>query len=186
MARCVFPAVKAHLAQLLIERAWQQTLAAPTLDAAPWPWATTRPVARLQWLDESGRVRKDVYLLSGGPTKTLAFAPRLVTTVAPHSDRARLIAADKDTHLAFLQHVKNGDSLRWQNTAGQWRRYAIDLGGRRTTEQNVPWLKPNTDHVWLMACYPVAAVCTGAPMHQPMPASVAFEHRGGRQQRVTL
>jgi len=37
---------EAHLAQALVRRAWRETLAGAR-DTRPWPWADTRPVARL-------------------------------------------------------------------------------------------------------------------------------------------
>ena len=38
---------KAELAQVLLERAWEKTLAGEAR-ARPWPWADTWPVARLR------------------------------------------------------------------------------------------------------------------------------------------
>jgi len=38
--------LKAELAQLLIERSWQETLNGD-LQSRPWPWADTRPAAIL-------------------------------------------------------------------------------------------------------------------------------------------
>jgi len=44
--RAAWIEAKAQLAQVLVRRAWQRTLAGAG-DARPWPWADTRPVARL-------------------------------------------------------------------------------------------------------------------------------------------
>src|SRR4029450_14129781 len=45
-ARAAWIEAKAELAQALVRRAWQRTLAGAR-DARPWPWADTRPGARL-------------------------------------------------------------------------------------------------------------------------------------------
>src|SRR5690348_18392875 len=52
---------KAELAQILLARAWQRTLAGEA-EALPWSWADTWPVARLE-APEHG---VDLYVLAGG------------------------------------------------------------------------------------------------------------------------
>jgi sortase A len=62
--------LKAQLAQLLIERAWQRALAGEAAPK-PWPWADTWPVARL----EAPAQGVSLFVLAGSSGRTLAFAP---------------------------------------------------------------------------------------------------------------
>ena len=62
--------VKARLAQTLLHRAWERTIAGET-HVKPWPWADTWPVARLR-VPAHGI---DLVVLDGMTGRTLAFAP---------------------------------------------------------------------------------------------------------------
>ena len=148
--------LKAQLAQVLIERAWQQKLAAPELPAAPWPWADTQPVARLQWLDAQGRVLKDLYVLSGGHGQALAFGPGLVD--GSQMQGARVVGGHRDTHFEFLRNTERGDRLRWQDTNGRWRTYRITRQSIADASRNSLWVEPAQDSLWLVTCYPFDAV----------------------------
>lgn len=178
---------KAQLAQVLIARAWQQKLAAPTLDVAPWPWADTQPVGRLQLLDGDGRVRKDLYVLGGGHGEALAFGPGLMPVGAPGSQGARVIGGHRDTHFAFLRELKGGETLRWQSSDGQWRRYVISQRSIADSEQDSLWVDPNADSLWLVTCYPFDAVRPGGPLRYVVRAdSVLPELSYIRERRVRL
>src|SRR5207248_2826247 len=61
---------KAGLAQVLLRRAWERTLAGER-DVKPWPWADTWPVARLT-IPKAGT---DSIVLAGASGRTLAFGP---------------------------------------------------------------------------------------------------------------
>ena len=61
-------AAKAELAQYLMQRSWQQTLAGARA-VKPWPWADTWPVARLTAADV------DLFVLAGADGRALAFGP---------------------------------------------------------------------------------------------------------------
>jgi sortase A len=155
---------KAQLAQVLIERAWQQKLDAPSLDAAPWPWADTQPVGRLQWLGADGRVRQDLFVLAGGHGEALAFGPGLVPLGQPTGQQARVVAGHRDTHFAFLRELQGGDTLRWQGVDGRWRRYRVSRQSIADAEQDDLWLNPDADSLWLVTCYPFNAVRAGGPL----------------------
>lgn len=155
---------KAQLAQVLIERAWQQKLAAPTLAVAPWPWADTQPVGRLQLLDAAGNVRQDLYVLAGGHGEALAFGPGLMPTGIQGNNGARVIGGHRDTHFAFLRELQGGETLRWQSPDGRWRRYVVRQRSIANAEQDDLWLNPNTDSLWLITCYPFDAVRAGGPL----------------------
>src|SRR5436189_260542 len=61
---------KAWLAQVLLERAFAQTIATGR-DSKPWSWADTWPVARI----EVRRIGASAIVLSGSSGQALAFGP---------------------------------------------------------------------------------------------------------------
>jgi sortase A len=85
--------LKAILAQILLQNAWNQTRSGGT-NVKPWPWAEMHPVARLQvpTYDE------DIIVLAGTTGKSLAFGPgHVVSSAAPGTDDNVAIAAHRDT-----------------------------------------------------------------------------------------
>ncbi|MDO3386796.1 class GN sortase [Gilvimarinus sp. SDUM040013] len=153
--------VKAQLAQVLIERAWQQKLDAPGVTARPWPWADTEPVGRLQWLDKEGRVERDLFVLSGTHGEALAFGPGLMD--GSFAD-ARVIGGHRDTHFAFLRDLRDGDRLRWQDENGHWRSYMISKRSIADARNNQLWIDPDADALWLVTCFPFDALRAGGPL----------------------
>ena len=69
---------KAIVAQVLLERAFAQTLATGQ-DAKPWPWADTWPVARI----EVPRLGKSAIVLHGSSGQALAFGPGQLERTPP-------------------------------------------------------------------------------------------------------
>jgi sortase A len=69
-ARAMYLDAKANLASVLIHRAWAKT-AETGAPQAPWPWADSRPVARLR----IPRIGYDEIVLEGATNRTLAFGP---------------------------------------------------------------------------------------------------------------
>src|SRR5712671_1306137 len=98
---------KAVLAQILLQRAFAQTLATGQ-DVKPWSWADTWPVARV----EVPRLHKSAIVLNGSSGQALAFGPGQVerTPVAGEPGTA-IYSAHRDTHFAFLGDVVNGDDV---------------------------------------------------------------------------
>ncbi|UTF58599.1 class GN sortase [Gilvimarinus sp. DA14] len=174
--------VKASLAQLLIERAWQQKLAAPNLRVAPWPWADTQPVARLQWVDSAGRVQRDLFVLAGGHGEALAFGPGLLDGSV--ASGARVIGGHRDTHFGFLRELKRGDTLRWQGEDGVWRSYTISQYSIADASREQLWIEPSADTLWLVTCYPFDALVPRGALRYVVRADRSWQHQAplGRYQ----
>jgi sortase A len=151
--------LKAQLAQVLIGRAWQRGLAGEAMPK-PWPWADTFPVARL----EAPAQEVTLYVLSGSSGRTLAFGPgHEAGTPAPGAPGNSVIGGHRDTHLAFLQHLKRGDLLRIQRPDGGWADYRVsdlDVLDRRET-----WVLRNDGRtrLTLITCWPFDALVAGGP-----------------------
>jgi sortase A len=99
---------KAILAQVLLERAFAQTLATGR-NVKPWAWADTWPVARV----EVPRLRKSAIVLHGSSGQALAFGPGQVELTPQAGEPGTAIySAHRDTHFAFLADVVIGDEIR--------------------------------------------------------------------------
>lgn len=149
---------KAQLAQWLIASAWTQATD-DKVQAKPWPWADTWPVARL----EAPQYKVDHYVLAGTTGESLAFGPGYVfASAAPTEQGNTIIAAHRDTHFEFLQDVQQGDVITIHNTKGQQRDYIVqDM--TVVDKQDVAWLENVTSshQLTLVTCYPFNAIQVG-------------------------
>lgn len=159
---------KAWLAQILLERAWSDTLAQTAEGASegaarqrPWPWADTFPVSRLQIPD----LAVDQIVLAGASGRTLAFGPaHLDGTATPGAAGHSVLSGHRDTHFRFLEAVAIGQEIRLQRSDGGWQSYrvtdsqVIDAGKAR--------LRPGDGRpaLTLVTCYPFDAVVPGGPL----------------------
>ncbi|HZE47137.1 MAG TPA: class GN sortase, partial [Xanthobacteraceae bacterium] len=86
--------VKAMLAQVLLEKAFTETIANGR-DTKPWSWADTWPVARI----EVKRLHAGVIVLSGSSGQALAFGPGHVELTPDAGERGVAVySAHRDTH----------------------------------------------------------------------------------------
>lgn len=151
---------KAWLAQVLLERAWADTLAGQA-EARPWPWADTAPVGRLQVPD----LDIDQIVLAGASGRTLAFGPaHLDGTARPGMVGHSVLSGHRDTHFAFLRNLRPGSELRLQGGDGTWRRYRV--GEARVIDARQAWLisGEGRNALTLVTCYPFDALEPGGPL----------------------
>ena len=113
---------KAWLAQLLLQRAFAQTIATGH-PAKPWSWADTWPVARI----EVPRVGASAIVLAGSSGQALAFGPgHLEGTADAGEPGVAVYAAHRDTHFRFLRDVAIGDEIVITRIDGKTFRYRAD------------------------------------------------------------
>jgi sortase A len=150
---------KAELAQVLLERAWQRTLAGEQA-VKPWPWADTWPVARLI----APAQRTDLLVLAGANGRTIAFGPgHMDGTPLPGAKGNSVIGGHRDTHLAFLRTVKRGETLTVERADGRRTDYRVtdlDVLDKRDT-----WVAKNEgpSRLTLITCWPFDALRAGGP-----------------------
>jgi len=149
---------KAQLAQVLLERAWEKTLAGDT-QARPWPWADTWPVARLRIPTRD----IDVIVLQGDSGRSLAFAPGMAAGSAPPGQTGTtLISAHRDTHFKNVADIQPGEQIELETTHGSWTYrvlYTDVLDVRHTGITS----DPLHDELVLVTCYPFEALVHGGP-----------------------
>jgi sortase A len=150
---------KAQVAQVLLRNAWQRTLDSGH-PSRPWPWADTRPVARL-WVP---RLAIDQIVLTGASGRTLAFGPALSTGAAMPGDIGNaIVSGHRDTHFQFLQYLSTGDRV-WLET--QHGRYAYAITGAEVVDSRYVELSTHAEdaRLTLVTCYPFNAVVPGGPL----------------------
>lgn len=156
----VYLHAKAQLAQVLLQSAWERTLAGE-INVKPWPWADTWPVARLR----SPAHDVDIIVLAGDSGRVLAFGPghhfgSAVPTQTGHS----LISAHRDTHFHFLKDVALNEELQVQNTRGEWHRYRV-VETRVLDAYNAGFAQHGqASMISLITCYPFDALAPGGSL----------------------
>jgi sortase A len=127
----------------------------------PWPWADTRPVARLH----VPRRSVSVLVLAGANGRTLAWGPgHAEGTAIPGARGNSVIAGHRDTHFAFLRSVEIGEPLVVETADGTTRRYRVE----RTFVANESSLVLPADErattLALVTCYPFDAIDPRTPL----------------------
>jgi sortase A len=148
---------KAILAQVLLERAFAQTLSTGQ-DAKPWPWADTWPVARV----DVPRLGKSAIVLHGSSGQALAFGPGQLERTPPAGEPGTAVfAAHRDTHFDFLAGVVTGDEIRVTRRDGTVVRFRV------TGAEVVRWDASGIDplapgrRLVLATCWPLDAMVAG-------------------------
>jgi len=166
---------KAVLAQILLERAFAQTLATGQA-VKPWPWADTWPVARV----EAPRLGKSAIVLHGSSGQALAFGPGHVQgTPQPGEPGTAVLSAHRDTHFAFLPEVQVGDLLHVTRRDGTVLRF------RATGTSVVRWDASGIDllagplKLVLSTCWPFNAKTPG-PLRYLLEAELLQELDAGK------
>lgn len=151
---------KAHLAQWLMQGAWQATLAGFG-PVRPWPWADGHPVGRIR--ARGGAV--NLLVLSGSSGRNLAFAPGHVAgTALPGTAGYTVVGGHRDTHFAFLAGLVAGDRLEVQGRDGRWRVYRVERTEVADIRRDRLPLAGPPGTLLLVTCWPFAAVLPGGPL----------------------
>lgn len=164
---------KAALAQVLVERAFERALDGDP-HARPWPWADTRPVARLR-LADGGR---PLVVLAGASGRNLAFGPAHDTaSVLPGEPGNSLISGHRDTHFRRLAALRPGDRIAIERTDGRRLEFivaALQVVDSRRTQIA---LDGDVPRLILATCYPFDAVDPGGPLRFVVIADLANRGR---------
>ena len=154
--------IKAWAAQLLIDAAWRREHTLSQI-AVPWPWADTRPVAKLT-LGE-GRAATTLFVLEGSSGRNLAFGPvHDAASVAPGAIGNSVIEGHRDTHFKILRGAKPGDRVTVEALDGSRSVFLVTdvriVDSRRTRIV----LDTNAALLTLVTCYPFDAISPGGPL----------------------
>jgi sortase A len=159
VAACAILA-KAHAGQALLDLAWKRALATGVAPA-PWPWADTRPVAKLL----APAQHAEVLVLSGATGRTLAWGPGLADGTARPGERGNsVVSAHRDTHFRFLADAALGDPIVVERVDGV--RVAYRIVGTRIADASALGIPRDTDvpTLTLVTCWPFDAIAPGGPL----------------------
>ena len=153
---------KAWLAPLLIENAWEQSLALSGAPVRPWPWADTWPVARLR----VPALDVDLPVLAGDSGNVLAFGPgHTLASAAPGSPGLAVIGGHRDTHFAFLAKLPADALIELELPTGELRHYRVDSASVVNAEQySLPLQAQVGESLLLVTCYPFDSLDSGGPL----------------------
>lgn len=159
LGSAAFIPAKAAVAQVLLHRAWDRTLAGEDR-AKPWPWADTWPVARLKL----PAVDADLIVLAGASGQALAFGPGHVPgTATPGQSGFSMIGGHRDTHLKVLAELAPGSRVEIQRPDGETRIYRVETTS--IADARRPWNAPvEAEGLVLVTCYPFDALIPGGPL----------------------
>ncbi len=151
---------KAALAQQLLQSSWSQSLS----DGAshrPWPWADTHPVAQIV----QSRLGISQVVLAGDSGRMLAFGPGWAQASAAPGSLAGtvVISGHRDTHFAWLQHLRNGDRLRLETPQGP-RDFAVSHSQVVDSRVHRVATGGQAEQLLLVTCWPFDAVAARGPM----------------------
>ena len=149
---------KAELAQYLIAKAWQKTLA-DGMPHTPWPWADTWPVIFLT----HEATNTHLYVLEGADGSSLAFGPGRFSGSGENNGLGELISAHRDTHFSFLKEANLNETIRLQSMQGYWQNYQL-TSLQVVDSRHQPLILPSIDQLLLITCYPFDAILPGGPM----------------------
>ena len=161
--------LKAHLAQVLLQQAWANTLAGKQ-DVKPWPWADTWPVARL--VVPSQHI--DQIVLEGAYGRTLAFGPgHAEASSRPGHKGAMILTGHRDTHFRFLDRLRPGDEMALQSRIGQWIHFTVQ--DRQIVDSRITSIRTDVEdtQLVLVTCYPFDAIMPGGPLRYVVTAEAS-------------
>lgn len=148
---------KAWLAQMLLQRAFERSLATGQ-PVKPWSWADTWPVARI----EVKRIGASAIVLDGTSGQALAFGPgHLHRTVDAGERGVAIYAGHRDTHFRFLRNIAIGDVIDVTRRDGRRFRYHADSSA--IVRFDASGIDPATQdfELVLTTCWPFDAVTSG-------------------------
>jgi len=148
---------KALVAQVLLERAFEKTLATGH-ETKPWSWADTWPVARI----EVKRLHAGAIVLAGSSGQALAFGPGHVERTPEAGERGVAVySAHRDTHFAFLKKIVVGDEIDVTRHDGRTFRYQVDATS--IVRFDASGIDPLADghELVLSTCWPFDALTQG-------------------------
>lgn len=148
---------KAVLAQVLLDRAWETTLATGVPTKA-WSWADTWPLARISFptLNETAIVLQE----AGG--EAMAFGPaHVAASPKPGAAGVSVIGGHRDTHFSFIKRLKVGDEIVIETPERKTVRYRMT--GSTIVHAGASGIatKAKTQRLALVTCYPFDAVERG-------------------------
>lgn len=141
---------KAELAQILLDRSFEQTLAEGK-PVKPWSWADMTPLARIT----AKRLEESTIVLSSISGQSLAFGPgHMSNTPLPGEQGTAVLAAHRDTHFAWIEHLRPGDNIQITGSTGKVNNFTMRRAWIAPYDQSGINTDSNEHLLALTTCYP--------------------------------
>jgi sortase A len=163
---------KALLAQILLQRAFAETIATGHR-TKPWSWADTWPVARI----EVKRIGASAIVLAGSSGQALAFGPGHVELTPDAGERGVAVySAHRDTHFRFLKNVAIGDEIDVTRGDGKTFHYRADATS--VVRFDASEIDPLAEgyELALSTCWPFDALTSGPDRYLLHATMIGSEH----------
>ena len=150
---------KAALAQQLLHSSWRSAQSDGRAHR-PWPWADTHAVARLV----QARLGVSQVVLAGDSGRPLAFGPGWAeaSAVPGSASGTTIISGHRDTHFAWLRHLRRGDAVTLDTSDGP-RGYRV--AGMQVVDSRTHRIATGGGgQLVLVTCWPFDAVAQRGPM----------------------
>lgn len=150
IASGVWIKAKAQLAQILLDRSFEQTVAEGK-PVKPWSWADMSPLARIT----AKRLDQSSIVLSSASGQSLAFGPgHMSNTPMPGEQGTAVLAAHRDTHFAWIEHLRPGDNIEITGSKGEIKNFTMRRAWVAPYDQSGINADSNEHLLALTTCYP--------------------------------
>lgn len=142
--------VKGWLSQQLISYSWSYSKVSGDAPK-PWPWADTKPAFSLS----VPKLSEQVVVLTGTDATTLAFSAGVLQPFSS-IDQANtiVVAGHKDSHFAFVQHIKKDDVLVLTNSQNQQVKFNVSAIKSYDTLDESFHYDSHKKQLLLVTCFP--------------------------------
>lgn len=148
---------KAKLSQVLLDRSFALSVETG-MPQKPWYWADMTPLGKLT----SQRLGQSNIVLAGASGQALAFGPgHLSDTPLPGAMGTAVLAAHRDTHFSWIQHLRPGDHIDLTLIDGRERRFAIRRAWIAPYDQSGLYADGDESLLALTTCYPFDSTSPG-------------------------
>lgn len=162
--------IKAKVAQILLQRAWHQTLNSGEY-YQPWSGFDGVPILRLH----IPQYQIDQIVLKGTSGQALAFGPSFhEESFLPQEKKITIISSHRDSHGIFIKKLQLKEKIKIQDADNQWHTYIIDEFFIINVLEEKVLMNSNDQRLLLITCYPFDSIMSGTPYRYIVSAKKVF------------
>ena len=151
--------IKAKVAQVLLQRAWHQTLKTGQ-NYHPWPSFDGVTIMRLAIPQHN----INQIVLKGTSGQALAFGPAFhEESFLPQEKKITIISSHRDSHGIFIKKLQLGEEIKIQDADNHWHTYTIDDFFVINVQKEKIAMDSNEDKLLLITCYPFDSILSRTP-----------------------
>ena len=151
--------VKAKVAQILLKRAWHQTL---KTGKKYQPWSSFDGVPIMRLIIPQHNINQIV--LKGTSGQALAFGPSFhEESFLPQDQKVTIISSHRDSHGNYIKKLKLGEKIKLQDEKGNWHTYIINKFFTINVKKETFTIKTNEQRLLLITCFPFSSLQSDTP-----------------------